>query len=164
MRGGIPIPITIVIAALVVIILLPRIMEIVLSHEDEDPGIPDSEEVKTWIDLIIPDLTSSSAVPKTASTPIISFGAGKDTKDLGDELAVGLRNPLGLTKDPRCCECNVTEDEWRICVSDSCSKTDHVIDVINPEDAIYGENPYIITVSAATNFDWLCIDVKPQGG
>jgi hypothetical protein len=143
-------------------VVLPRILGDILKVENQ-PNPFESIEVETWVNLIREDLVNSKQIPKTASTPVISFTTGKDTVKLGQELGEELKNYINMTK-MLCCECEAEPpNEWRVCESESCTQSEGVIDVINPDEGIFEQNSYVITVTADNNFKWLCIDVELEG-
>lgn len=154
--------IVMIIAVLVALFIFSQILPRIVAAETGTADVQ-TPKVQEWVSLVIPGLQASTSVPKTASTPLISFSDAKDNCLLAQEMARALGDSLNMTKIT--CNCNRTlgAAEWKVCTGASCTQTDNVIDVVNDGVGLVAEASYVLSVSASDNFTWLCIQVEEKG-
>ena len=154
--------IVIIIAVLVAVFIFSQIFPKIVSAQTGTADLQ-TPKVQEWTSLVISDLSSSTSVPKKASTPVISFTDPKDNCLLGEEFAYSLGNSVNMSKIMCNCKKSLVENEWKVCTSTECTQTENVVDVVNEQMGILAEQSYVLTVSGADNFTWLCIEVEARG-
>jgi hypothetical protein len=80
---------------------------------------------------------------------------------LGHELIISLKSYLTIS-DAICCDCTrKNETDWKVCVDEECTQESYMVNIVNPDEAVFAEKGYVISVSSPIDFGWLCIEVLP---
>lgn len=163
MKGVVELIIGLAVAFISVWIVLNYVFPYVSGHtEPEKGGVAGGPSTSgegggsgNWKFDIVNKLIKSEASPKTATAGPYIFTSSLEM--LGHSFGAHVSQYYNITNTIACEQERGEENQWKVCVVDSCTREPKEIQVIGPPgvDALSEENLYKVIAEAGN--DWVCL-------